>query len=110
MLTTAANVATLIIVVHFAVLIVLTLVVGAGSLKAMMVLNSKLRTVMPQVQGYARLLSKKTDDVSQRVAAPFVALDAKQAQGAAMQSRVTRPVARWAVRAGLINDTTNSEE
>lgn len=110
MFTTAASVAALIIIVHLVVLMIVALALGAGSLKAMMVVNSKLRQVMPQAQGYARLLSRKTDDVSQKVAAPFIALDAKQARGAAMRSQATRPVSRWAGRAGLIDDSTASEE
>ena len=56
MLTTAANVASLILIIHMAVIIVLVLVLGIGTLKAMMVLNSKLRIYMPQFQGYACLL------------------------------------------------------
>jgi UPF0716 family protein affecting phage T7 exclusion len=110
MFITAAGIAALIIMVHLVVLIVVALVVGAGSLKAMMVVNSKLRLFMPQAQGYARLLSRKTDDVSQKAAAPFIAMDAKQARAAAMRSQATRPVSRWAKRAGLINDSTIPEE
>lgn len=72
MLTTAANVASLILIAHMAVIIVLVLVVGIGTLKAMMVLNSKLRIYMPQFQGYARQLSRGTESVSQRVASPFL--------------------------------------
>jgi hypothetical protein len=105
MLTTAANVAALIIMMHLVLIIVLALAIGAVSLKAMLVLNSKLRTVMPQIQGYSRLLSRKTDDVSQRVASPFFSYEAKKANAAAMRSHVTRPVARRLERAGLMNET-----
>jgi len=103
MLTTAANVASLILIAHMAVIIVLVLVVGIGTLKAMMVLNSKLRIYMPQFQGYARQLSRGTESVSQRVASPFLNFESKQAGRAAMRSRATRPASRLASRAGLIN-------
>lgn len=109
MLTTAANVASLILIAHMAVIIVLVLVVGIGTLKAMMVLNSKLRIYMPQFQGYARQLSRGTESVSQRVASPFLNFESKQAGRAAMRSRATRPASRLASRAGLINDQSSED-
>ena len=109
MLTTAANVAALVLIVHMAVIIVLALALGAVSLKGMLVLNSKLRTYMPLVQGYARQLSKSADGVSQRVASPFLSFESKQARGVAMRSRATRPLSRLAGRAGLINDPISEE-
>lgn len=109
MLTTAANVASLILIVHMAVIIVLLLVLGAGALKAMLVLNSKLRVFMPQFQGYARQLSRSTESVSQRVASPFLKYESKQARLGAMRSRATRPASRLASRAGLVNDQSSEE-
>ena len=109
MLTTAANVASLILIMHMAVIIVLVLVLGIGTLKAMMVLNSKLRIYMPQFQGYARQLSRSTESVSQRVASPFLNFESKQARRAAMRSRAARPASRFASRAGLINDQPSEE-
>lgn len=109
MLTTAANVASLILIMHMAVIIVLVLIVGAGALKAMLVLNSKVRFYMPQFQGYARQLSRGTERASQRVASPFLSFESKQARRAAMRSRATRPASRWASRAGLINDQSTEE-
>ena len=109
MLTTAANVASLILIMHMAVIIVLVLVLGIGTLKAMMVLNSKLRIYMPQFQGYARQLSRGTESVSQRVASPFLNFESKQAGRAAMRSRAARPASRLASRAGLINDQSSEE-
>lgn len=109
MLNTAASVAALIIMMQMSVIIVLALAIGAVSLKAMLVLNSKLRIFMPQVQGYSRLLSKKTDDVSQQVASPFVSYEAKKANAAAMRSQATQPVSRRLERAGLINETSSEK-
>ncbi len=109
MLTTAANVASLILIMHMAVIIVLTLALGAGTLKALMVLNSKLRIYMPQFQGYARQLSRSTESVSHRVASPFLNFESKQAGRAAMRSRARRPASRLASRAGLINNQPSEE-
>ena len=109
MLTTAANVASLILMAQMAVIIVLVLVLGIGTIKAMLVLNSKLRIYMPQFQGYARQLSRSTESVSQRVASPFLKYESKQARLGAMRSRATRPASRLASRAGLINDHTSEE-
>lgn len=105
MLNTAASIAALIIMMQMAVIIVFALLIGAASLKAMLVLNSKLRTFMPTFQGYSRLMSQKTDDISQSVASPFMAYEAKKANAGAMRSKATRPVARRLERAGLINET-----
>ena len=63
MLQTGADVATLLIVFQFMILIIITLAMAAGAMYAMIMLNRKIKEIMPMVQGRSRQLAETTDKI-----------------------------------------------
>jgi hypothetical protein len=87
MLGTAANIATIFLVIQGLIILIVLLALTVVMTKVTIELRRKVREVMPQIQGHARRLSSTTEDVSQKVAAPFVRLNASQARFHAMRNR-----------------------
>lgn len=85
MLETVANIATIFLILQGLVVLAVVVALCAGLAKAMMVVRHKTVEIMPQVQGQARRLASTTDQVSQKVASPFVSLDSRQARFRAMR-------------------------
>ncbi|MEZ4767271.1 MAG: hypothetical protein R2844_02460 [Caldilineales bacterium] len=80
MISTGADVATLIIVFQFMILIVLTLALTAAALYAMFKLNAKVKEIMPLVQNKSRQLADTTENLSNKAASPFMAMEGGQAK------------------------------
>ncbi len=80
MLPTGADVAMLIIVFQYLVLIVIALVVTAGTAYALIQLNHKVKEIMPVVQQKSRQAADTTDRVSNKVAGPFISREAGSAR------------------------------
>ena len=87
MLETIANIATIFLVIQGLIVLALVTVLSFGLAKAMMIVRQKTMQIMPQVQGQARRLAVTTDDVSQKVAAPFIGLNTRQTRFQAMAGR-----------------------
>ncbi len=87
MLETIANIATIFLVIQGLIVLALVTVLSFGLAKAMMIVRQKTMQIMPQVQGQARRLAVTTDDVSQKVAAPFIGLNTRQARFQTMAGR-----------------------
>lgn len=79
-LPTAADVATIILAIHVAVLCALPLLLFAGFLKGMIEANRKMRAVMPTIQSYSRQMAVGAENVSQRVTAPVITVRARKAR------------------------------
>jgi hypothetical protein len=85
MLETIANIATIFLVLQGLIVLVVVVALCLGLAKAMMMVRHKTVEVMPQVQGQARRLAATTDQVSQKVATPFISLETRQARFRAMR-------------------------
>ncbi|MCO5245949.1 MAG: hypothetical protein M9927_19405 [Anaerolineae bacterium] len=94
MLQTGADVATLLIVFQFMILIIITLAMAAGAMYAMIMLNRKIKEIMPMVQGRSRQLAETTDKISNKAAGPFIAAEAKQAKLKAERDHVIASLRR----------------
>ena len=94
MLQTGADVATLLIVFQFMILIIITLAMAAGAMYAMIMLNRKIKEIMPMVQGRSRQLAETTDKISNKAAGPFIAAEAKQAKIKAERDHVIASLRR----------------
>lgn len=94
MLQTGADVATLLIVFQFMILIIITLAMAAGAMYAMIMLNCKIKEIMPMVQGRSRQLAETTDKISNKAAGPFIAAEAKQAKLKAERDHVIASLRR----------------
>jgi cell shape-determining protein MreC len=88
MLETVANIATIFLVMQGLIILVVVTALSIGLAKAMMVVRQKTVQVMPQIQGQARRLATTTDSVSQKVASPFIGLNARQERFRGMRRRV----------------------
>ncbi len=80
MIPTGADVATLIIVFQFMILIIITLALTAGAMYGMIMLNRKIKEVMPLVQTKSRQLADTTENISNKAASPFIAMEGGQAK------------------------------
>ena len=80
MLPTGADVATLIIVFQFMILIIIALAVTAGAAYSFVVLNRKIKEIMPLVQYRSRQLADTTEKISNKAASPFMGVEAGQAR------------------------------
>ncbi len=80
MIPTGADVATLIIVFQFMILIIITLALTAGAMYGMIMLNRKIKEVMPLVQTKSRQLADTTENISNKAASPFIAVEGGQAK------------------------------
>ena len=80
MIPTGADAATLIIVFHFLILIVITLAMTAAAVYAMIKLNAKIKEIMPLVQTKSRQLADTTENISNKAASPFMAMEGGQAK------------------------------
>ena len=94
MLQTGADVATLLIVFQFMILIIITLAMAAGAMYAMIMLNRKIKEIMPMVQSRSRQLAETTDKISNKAAGPFIAAEAKQAKLKAERDHVIASLRR----------------
>lgn len=94
MLQTGADVATLIIVFQFMILIVITLAMTAAAVYAMIMLNRKIKEIMPMVQYRSRQLADTTEKISNKAASPFIAMDAGQAKRKAERDYVLASLRR----------------
>ncbi len=80
MIPTGADVATLIIVFQLMILILITLALTAGAMYGMIMLNRKIKEIMPLVQTKSRQLADTTENLSNKAASPFVAMQGGQAK------------------------------
>ncbi len=87
MLETVANIATIFLVIQGLIILVVVTVLSVGLAKATMVVRQKTVQVMPQIQSQARRLATSTDNVSQKVASPFIAMNARQERFQGMRRR-----------------------
>lgn len=89
MLETGANIAVIFLIMEF--LIIVLLVLAVTVLLAVMTkrVRDKVEQVMPAIQGKARQLSTTTENVSQKVAEPFIRMEQGQARIAAMFRRAS---------------------
>ena len=87
-LDTLANIATMFLIIEALVILIVLLVLSFGLARAMMIVRRKTVEVMPQIQGKARQLAVTTDNVSQKVASPFIRAEASQARLRGMRERV----------------------
>jgi hypothetical protein len=87
MLETVANIATIFLVMQGLIILVVVTALSIGLAKAMMVVRQKTVQVMPQIQGQARRLAANTDSISEKVASPFIGLNARQERFQAMRRR-----------------------
>lgn len=87
-LQTTADIATVLVVFQTIITLLVPVVLVALAARGMIVLNRKLKVVMPQIQGYARQLSIKSDQVSKRIAEPVIKREAKAASRQAMREHV----------------------
>lgn len=87
MLETVANIATIFLVLQGLIILAVVTVLSFGLARAMMIVRQKTVEVMPQIQGQARRLATTTDNVSQKVASPFIGLNARQERFHAMRQR-----------------------
>lgn len=98
MLETVANIAAIFLVLEGLVVLAVVTVLCFGLAKAMIIVRHKTVEIMPQVQGQARRLAVTTDDISQKVASPFIGLNARQTRFQAMAGRVFTGATRTAGR------------
>lgn len=87
MLETVANIATIFLVIQGLIILIVITVMSFGLARAMMIVRQKTVQVMPQIQGQARRLATTTDNVSQKVASPFIGLNARQKRFQGMRRR-----------------------
>ncbi len=80
MIPTGADVATLIIVFQLMILILITFALTAGAMYGMIMLNRKIKEIMPLVQTKSRQLADTTENLSNKAASPFVAMQGGQAK------------------------------
>lgn len=95
-LNTFANIATIFLIIETLVILVVLLVLSFGLARAAMVVRRKTVEVMPQIQGQARRLASNSENVSQKVASPFIRLETGRARWRGMRQGVfyrnrTRP-------------------
>lgn len=88
MLDTGANIATIFLIMQGLILLVIVLALTILMTFLTINMHRKVREVMPLIQGHARRLSSTSEDVSRKVAAPFVRLNAGQARFQGMRNRV----------------------
>lgn len=88
MLETVANIATVFLVIQGLIILLVVTVMSFGLARAMMIVRQKTVQAMPQIQGQARRLATTTDNVSQKVASPFIGLNARQERFRGMRQRV----------------------
>jgi hypothetical protein len=86
-LDTLANIATIFLILQALIILIVLLAVSFGLARAMMIVRRKTVEVMPQIQGKARQLADTTETVSQKVASPFIRLEANQARLRGMGQR-----------------------
>lgn len=94
MLPTGADAATLIIVFHFMILIIITLAVTAVAVYSLIMLNRKIKEIMPMVQYRSRQLADTTENLSNKAASPFIAREARQARRKAERDHVIASLRR----------------
>lgn len=94
MLPTGADVALMVIFIHYAILIAIVLAMTAGTAYALIRLNSKMKEIMPLVQSKSRQLADTTDKVSNKAAAPFIWREAGQAKRRAQRDFVLASLRR----------------
>ena len=80
MIPTGADVATLIIVFQLMILILITFALTAGAMYGMIMLNRKIKEIMPLVQTKSRQLADTTENISNKAASPFIAMEGGQAK------------------------------
>lgn len=88
MLETVANIATIFLVIQGLIVLAVVTALSFGLAKAMIIVRHKTVEVMPQIQSQARRLATTTDNVSGKVAAPFIGLNARQERLRGMRRRV----------------------
>ncbi len=88
MLETGANIATIFLILEFLVVVFVVLAVVIALTVGTQRTRRKIEEVMPAVQGKARQLSSTTENVSQKVASPFIRFQASQARFHGMRERV----------------------
>lgn len=94
MIPTGADVATLIIVFQFMILILITLALTAGAIYGMIMLNRKIKEIMPLVQTKSRQLADTTENLSNKAASPFIAMEGRQAKLKAERDHVLASLRR----------------
>ena len=67
---------------------------AAGAMYAMIMLNRKIKEIMPMVQSRSRQLAETTDKISNKAAGPFIAAEAKQAKLKAERDHVIASLRR----------------
>lgn len=110
MLETGANIAIIFLIMEF--LIVVSLALAVTILMAVMTkrMRDKVEQVMPTIQDKAHQLSTTTEDISQKVAQPFIRFEQGQARMAAMFRRATTFSSRSAQSGGYYDQTKATEE
>ena len=86
-LNTLANIATIFLILEGLIILIVLLALSFGLARAMMIVRRKTIEVMPQIQGQARRLADTSETVSQKVASPFIRLEANQARLRGMRQR-----------------------
>lgn len=94
MLPTGADVATLIIVFQFMVLIIIAVALTAVALYSLMMLNRKIKEIMPMVQYRSRQVADTAENLSNKAAGPFVSYEAGQARRKAERDHVIASLRR----------------
>lgn len=94
MLQTGADVATLLIVFQFMILIIITLAMTAVAVYSMIMLNRKIKEIMPMVQYRSRQLADTTENLSNKAASPFIGREAGQARRKAERDHVIASLRR----------------
>ena len=87
MLGTAANIATIFLVIQGLIILIVLLALTVVMTKLTIEMRRKAREVMPQIQGQARRLADTSETVSQKVASPFIRLETSQARFRGMRQR-----------------------
>lgn len=80
-----ADIATVLIIIQTIITLLVPVALVIFAARGMILVNRKLKVVMPQIQGYARQLSIKSDQVSKRIAEPVIKREAKAASRNAMR-------------------------
>ena len=92
--TAVVDVAVLIILGHLLFMIGVPAVLTIVAVRGLTSLNRKLPTIMPQVQGYARQLADKSEEIGDRVKDPIIAVETTRARQRARAERATAPLRR----------------
>lgn len=84
MLETGVDIAIIFLTLEALVLLVIVVILAAAMAKATAMARSKVQSFIPRVQEKSQQLADVTDTASQKVAEPFIRLDAKRARVEAM--------------------------